>query len=145
MQGLPGCLPWGVVLVFLNDFLQTRGMAKPSATLVVMAFGSGGLVGSLVAGTVGQWLYNWRKGALPVLAGLAVWAGMPALFVLVNDRAVAQWPLPALVLFVFAGGSVASVAGVVIRPLIMNVNAPESRGVALALQVRPAPAPIPSR
>ncbi len=34
-QGLPGSLPWGVLLTFLNDFLsQHKGMTIAEATLV---------------------------------------------------------------------------------------------------------------
>ena len=34
-QGLPGSLPWGVLLTFLNDFLsQHKGMTTAEATLV---------------------------------------------------------------------------------------------------------------
>ena len=138
MQGLPGCLPWGLVMAYLNDDLQHRGLSKPLATLVVMVYGSGGLLGSIVAGVLGQRLYNWRKGVLPLLAGFAVWAGMPALAVLVNSNAALRLPPALLLAWVFMGGAVASVAGVIIRPLVMNVNMPESRGVALALQVPPA-------
>ena len=89
------------MLVYLNDYLQTRGMEKAAATLLVMSFGAGGLLGSLIAGLFGQWLYNWRKAALPVFTGLSVWAGMPPLFLLVNSAAVLSWPLPALTTFVF--------------------------------------------
>jgi hypothetical protein len=39
MQGLPGCLPWGMLLVFFNDFLaQQKGFSVPAATLVRCAF-----------------------------------------------------------------------------------------------------------
>ena len=35
LQGLPGSLPWGVLLTFLNDFLsQHKGMSISQATLV---------------------------------------------------------------------------------------------------------------
>lgn len=35
LQGLPGSLPWGVLLTFLNDFLsQHKGMSIAQATLV---------------------------------------------------------------------------------------------------------------
>jgi predicted MFS family arabinose efflux permease len=136
MQGLPGCLPWGVVIAFLNDFLQSEGMSKQGATLVVMAFGSGGLLGSIIAGVGGQALYNRRKGALPVFAGLSVWAGMPLLFAVINWKLAVSLPMLVLLPVLFLGGAVASIAGVIIRPLIMNVNLPETRGIALAFQVR---------
>ena len=35
MQGLPGCLPWGMFLTFFNDFLsQQKGLSVPVATMV---------------------------------------------------------------------------------------------------------------
>ena len=138
MQGLPGCLPWGLIGAFLNDYLQNQGFSKQIATLIVMTFGSGGTLGCIVAGVSGSRLYAWRKGAVAVFMGVAVWLGMPAVFVLVDSASVLTWPLPLLLAFTFLGGALASVAGVLVRPLVMNVNMPESRGVALAFQARPA-------
>ena len=35
LQGMPGSLPWGVLLTFLNDFLaQKKGMSIANATWV---------------------------------------------------------------------------------------------------------------
>ena len=68
--------------------------------------------------------------------GSAVWLGLPSLYALVNAVTLLHWSLAALVAFMVAGGVLASVAGVTMRPLVMNVNAPESRGVALALRAR---------
>jgi hypothetical protein len=35
LQGMPGSLPWGVLLTFLNDFLsQRKGMSIANATWV---------------------------------------------------------------------------------------------------------------
>ena len=35
VQGLPGCLPWGMFLTFFNDFLsQQKGLSVPVATMV---------------------------------------------------------------------------------------------------------------
>lgn len=35
LQGLPGSLPWGVLITFLNDFLaQQKGLTVPQATSV---------------------------------------------------------------------------------------------------------------
>jgi sugar phosphate permease len=135
VQGLPGCLPWGVIVAFLNDFLQSEGLSKRGATLIIVIFGSGGLLGSIIAGLAGQALYNWRKGALPVFTGLSVWAGMPLLFAIINSKLAVSLPMPLLLPLLFLGGAVASIASVVIRPLIMNVNLPETRGIALAFQV----------
>jgi hypothetical protein len=63
-----------------------------------------------------------------------VWLGMPALFWLINGD-IAGTNIALLGVVTLVGGAFASVAGVNIRPLIMNVNEPEMRGMALSLQV----------
>lgn len=57
LQGLPGCLPWGLVYVFLNDYLSNdRGLSIESATLVITLFGVGCFGGLVVGGAYGQYL-----------------------------------------------------------------------------------------
>ena len=35
IQGLPGCLPWGVLLTYLTDYLaQNKGLSVQTATMV---------------------------------------------------------------------------------------------------------------
>ena len=42
VQGLFGCLPWGMLLTFLNDYLsQNKGLSVPVATVVSRHLGSG--------------------------------------------------------------------------------------------------------
>lgn len=75
-------------------------------------------------------------------SGLMVWLGMPALFWLINGD-IKGTNIALLASVTFVGGAAASVAGVNIRPLIMNVNEPEMRGMALSLQVFCLPTPHP--
>lgn len=59
LQGLPGCLPWGVMLTYFNDFLsQEKGFTVQLATVVLLLFGLGGGGGVILGGAVGQILYN---------------------------------------------------------------------------------------
>jgi predicted MFS family arabinose efflux permease len=59
IQGLPGCLPWGMIFVFLNDYLsEDRGMSVEGATIALTCFGLGGLFGQIIGGWFGQVLYN---------------------------------------------------------------------------------------
>lgn len=37
LQGLPGCLPWGMVLVFLNDFFSNEGRLSVQAATALLA------------------------------------------------------------------------------------------------------------
>ena len=62
LQGIPGCLPWGLVAVFMNDYLSDDcGLSVETATLVVSMFGIGAFFGLVFGGTYGQYLYNRNK------------------------------------------------------------------------------------
>ena len=67
-------------------------------------------------------------------AGACVWLGTPVLLWMVNGN-LANANVPMTAVITFLGGGAASVAAVTLRPLIMNVNEPETRGIALSLQV----------
>jgi predicted MFS family arabinose efflux permease len=67
IQGLPGCIPWGVFFVYLNDFFsQDKGFSVETATLIVMAGGAATLAGSFVGGLIGTKLYNKNPKYLPL-------------------------------------------------------------------------------
>ncbi|KAF6255108.1 major facilitator superfamily domain-containing protein [Scenedesmus sp. NREL 46B-D3] len=131
--GLPGCLPWGVMQTYINDYLHlNKGYSVEKATVVILLFGLGGGVGVLAGGAAGQLLYNWRKESMAVLTGLSVLAGVGPVYFLVN----ADLQLPATASGAFAGAtsSLLSITGPNLRAIMININTPETRGVALALQ-----------
>jgi hypothetical protein len=42
LQGIPGCMPWGMIYVFLNDYLSDdKSLSVRYATLIVTVFGIG--------------------------------------------------------------------------------------------------------
>jgi MFS family permease len=52
IQGFFSNIPWGVMFVFLNDFLsQERGLSVPDATFIVAVFGVGCAHGGILGGT----------------------------------------------------------------------------------------------
>lgn len=91
-------------------------------------------VGGILGGVAGHFIWKWRVGVLPVFAGVSVWLGIPGLLWLINADVTAMSAVSMYAIAFFAG-VVASVAGVEIRPLLMNCNEPEARGIVLALQV----------
>lgn len=133
MQGLFGCLPWGMILTFLNDYLsQNKGLAVPTATTVLLVLGIGGGVGVVGGGAMGQWLYNRHKWSMPLFIGGCTILGTAPLWFLVNaDVASMLW-----LAFIAAGaaGMLSGTVGPNMRAMILNVNEPETRGLALALQ-----------
>ncbi|CAL5223333.1 g5832 [Coccomyxa viridis] len=134
LQGLPGSLPWGVLLTFLNDFLsQHKGMSISQATLVMTVWGLGGGVGVVGGGAIGQCLHNRRRYMMPLFAGACVAsAAFPTWFLINAD--VGHMPLAVSFAAGFVGGMLASPPGPNARATLLNVNEPEVRGVALALQ-----------
>jgi len=151
LQGLPGCLPWGVMTVFMADYLAVDGgLAVPAASGVLAGWGVGGGVGVVVGGLAGQALHTrgWARrrgmaargarwpfgpGSMMAAVGAAVaLATGPALFLVLGP--VAATPFPALLAVAFLGGAAACAAGPAIRATLLNVTTPPHRGVALALQ-----------
>ncbi|KAG1670543.1 hypothetical protein FOA52_015408 [Chlamydomonas sp. UWO 241] len=131
-QGLPGSIPWGMIMTFLNDYLQLEdGLSPAAATSVITFFGLGAGVGVFAGGAAGQALYNRRKEWMPLFSGGCVLLGIFPLMYIINVR----FENVALACALAAcAGLVASVAGPNVKAITINVNDPESRGVALALQ-----------
>ena len=128
-QGIPGCVPWGVMNTFFADYLaQDRGMGVAAATNVVVVFGAGSVVGSIAGGTGGQWLYNRTPGALAVLMALTTSLGCFPLLYVVNAK-----PLVAPSGWAFLGGVLTCVTGTNVRAVLIGVNAPETRGTVFAI------------
>jgi MFS family permease len=124
-----------VVLTFLPDYLsQQRGLTVPAATTVLLLFGLGGGLGVLAGGAAGQALYNaGRKEGVALLMAASAWAGIAPLAWLLNAD-VAAAGLGAACAVAACAGFIASVPGPNLRAVMLNVNPPEARGVALALQ-----------
>ena len=128
-QGIPGCVPWGVMNTFFADYLaQDRGLGVAAATNVVVVFGAGSVLGSIAGGTGGQWLYNRSPGALAVLMAVTTTCGCFPLLYVVNAQ-----PLAAPAGWAFLAGMLTCVTGTNVRAVIIGVNAPETRGTVFAI------------
>ena len=128
-QGIPGCVPWGVMNTFFADYLaQDRGLGVAAATNVVVVFGAGSVLGSIAGGTGGQWLYNRTPGALAVLMAATTALGCLPLLYVVNAQ-----PLVAPAGWAFLAGVLTCVTGTNVRAVIIGVNAPETRGTVFAI------------
>ena len=133
LQGAPGCLPWGIVNTYLNDFLaEDRGMSVEFATFTVLWFGFGTFFGQLLGGAGGQYLYRVDKRYPALLAGSMAIFGCVPFWVLLNGvNNTSSFIFIAAVSL--AAGASAGVTGPIIKATLQNVTLPNMRGQAFAL------------
>jgi MFS family permease len=133
LQGTPGCVPWGIVNTFLNDFLAVdRGMTVEFATFTVLLFGGGVFLGMLLGGQGGAYLYSLDKRYPAVLAGVCAISGCVPFWVLLNkvDATSSLWFLGSIAILAGVGSGV---TGPIIKATLQNVTLPQHRGQAFAL------------
>ena len=143
LQGFFSNVPWGVMFVFLNDFLgQERGLTVPDATGLVAVFGGGCAVGGVVGGFLGQSLSSGSGNSgngdprrrLPLFMSIATLIGILPFLALLDDPSYHGYDRPSLwkpYLYAFFAGCISSLPSVNVRPCLINVNPPELRGAAL--------------
>ena len=69
IQGIPGCIPWGMLYSYLNDYLAIQMGDVILATMVLVFFGLGGIVGQLLGGYLGQKLFCYDRRLQCLLMG----------------------------------------------------------------------------
>lgn len=135
VQGIAGCVPWGVFFVYLNDFYaQDKGFSVEAATVIVMAAGGGALLGSFLGGLVGNRLYNIRPKYLPLLCGASTLLGIIPMAVLLNypPHSESHGVFMPIVIGL-ATGFIVTITGPNVKAIVLNVNAPETRGSVFSL------------
>ncbi len=137
LQGIPGTVPWGVFFIFLNDFYsQEKGFSVETATLIVMVVGAAAIFGSFFGGLAGNWFYNRKPQYLPILSGTSTLVGIIPMAILINypSQAGVENPATALPMLIgFFTGFTISITGPNVRAILLNVNAPETRGSIFSL------------
>jgi len=130
LQGIPGSIPWGALLIFFNDFLiEEKNVKRATSSLVIVSFGIGAAIGSIFGGFLADRWVN-RKKLLCFAAGVST--------------AIAVFPLlgfvwfPPLSLGVYLplglpAGALAGMSGSIVRTILINVSSPEVRGTAFAV------------
>jgi MFS family permease len=133
VQGLPSSLPWGVVIVYFNDyFAQEMGMGVRQSTALVLSYGGGIVLGQLFAGWLtDRWTRRRRFKSLVLLASAMYSVGAaPMIGVLHAPPGVELW----LVMLLCApSGFAAGIPACILRTMLLNVAAPEVRGTAFAV------------
>lgn len=130
-QGFFSNLPWGIIFVFLNDYLsQERGFSVPDATFLILVFAAGSAVGGILGGYIGQVVHSIKRSYLPLFMAVTTAAGIIPLYGLINSHFTKARSVEGL-LWSFSSGVIASLPAVSVRPCLLNVNPPETRGATL--------------
>ncbi|KAL7500308.1 hypothetical protein ACHAWT_008251 [Skeletonema menzelii] len=155
-QGAPGCVPWGIVNTFLNDYLSSdRGLPVEGATLIILLFGFGNFLGTIQGGVGSSYLYaNYGPRYPALLSGGAAIAGCLPMWALINynfdinsdennnngDDYFANGASAITFGTYFTPGIIAIVAGImsgitgpIVKSTLQNVTMPQMRGQAFAL------------
>ena len=87
LQGIPGCVPWGIIFAFMTDYLHTdRGATIMQATSIIIAWNLGQLlIGQSLGGLLGQFMYNRSKPSLCWLMGITTMLGSIPMLYLINS------------------------------------------------------------
>eukprot|EP00978_Attheya_sp_CCMP212_P027497 scaffold92094_cov55-Attheya_sp.AAC.5 len=108
---------------------QEKGMSVPDATLLVFFFGVGCAAGGVLGGYWGQLTTQINRSYMPLFMAVTTFLGMfPFLGLLDGNFDRANTATIALSL---CGGLIANLPSVNVRPCLINVNPPETRGAAL--------------
>lgn len=131
LQGLPGSVPWGILMAFFNDYLiADMNLEAEAASLVIVVFGAGSLFGLIAGGFVGDWLLV-HKGAAFVgyLMSSTTLIAAALFYALINI----PWNSAYLYALIgFPSGIFASVTGANVKGMLIEVTSPSTRGAVFA-------------
>merc|ERR1719420_1854970 len=139
LQAFPGNIPWGVIIVYLHDFLiQDLGLNKSHALMAISTLAGSAFLGILIGGYVGQALYGANSRYLGLFGGVCnVLRAVPFYILFGWKRLVGPLDLaggPTLFfLLLSVGGLVATLSSACSGAMLLNVNLPETRGSIVAL------------
>lgn len=133
LQGIPGCVPWGVFFVFLVDYYEnTYGLGKTESSALLTYSAIGVFSGNLFGGIIGQWLYNKKKTYQPILCGTTTFLGIIPSLALLYAGSFAHSGIPFILLNIFTGFLI-SITGANVRAILINVNTPKRRSAIFSL------------
>jgi len=87
VQGIFGCVPWAILTVYFNDFLQhDLRLDVKTSTILMTFFGAGAAVGQVGGGLFGQYLFNRDPRKQVLFIGLSTLCAVIPLLLIVNSN-----------------------------------------------------------
>mmetsp|Transcript_30688 Transcript_30688/g.66932 ORF Transcript_30688/g.66932 Transcript_30688/m.66932 type:complete len:611 (+) Transcript_30688:168-2000(+) len=137
LQAFPGNIPWGVIIVYMHDFLvQDLGMSRSKALGAITMLAASAFAGILTGGVVGEKLHGSSSKQLALFAGLCnIFRAVPFYILFGWTRYVgpATKSEGLFISLLIVGGFVATLASPITGAMLLNVNLPETRGSVMAM------------
>lgn len=138
IQAFPGNIPWGVIIVYMHDFLvQDLGLPTHSALGAITTLAASAFAGIFVGGFVGESLYGASSRYLAIFGGACNILRAVPFYVIFGWThyfgPLQQSSETAFYGLLVAGGFVATMASPCTGAMLLNVNVPEMRGSVMAL------------
>lgn len=138
LSAFPGNIPWGVIIVYIHDFLvQDLGLSTNSALGSIAILSASAFVGVLTGGFVGEQLYGANSRYLGIFGGVCnTFRAVP--FFIIFGWTTFFGPLAkssegAFFTVLMTGGFFATMASACTGAMLLNVNLPEMRGSVMAM------------
>ncbi|MBU3918203.1 MFS transporter [bacterium] len=131
LQGIPGCIPWGLLPFWIITFFrEVESLTHGNATMVWELFGIGSAIGAISWALLGDWLFKKDPRYLPLFCTIGVFLGTIPCFIVMN---VAVTSLGFHFVMAIMGGILISVPASNNKAMLMNINRPEHRGSVFAV------------
>lgn len=138
LQAFPGNIPWGVIIVYIHDFLvQDLGLSTRSALGCISVLAFSAFAGVLTGGFIGESLYGANSKYLAIFGGACnIFRAIP--FFIIFGWNFMFGPLAkssesAFFFLLMCGGFFATMASACTGAMLLNVNLPEMRGTVMAM------------
>lgn len=127
----------GIINTYLNDYLSSdRGLSVGGATLVILVFGAGNFLGTLIGGIGSSYIYEKYGRRYPAIlsAGAAI-AGCFPFWGMINYNFDPFERKGIIVLgsISMLAGILSGITGPIVKSTLQNVTMPQMRGAAFAL------------
>jgi len=138
LQAFPGNIPWGVILVYMHDFLvQDLGLSTSGALLSISILAFSAFLGVLTGGFIGESLYGANSKYLGLFGGACNMFRAIPFFIIFGWKylfgPLAQTSESTFFVLLMIGGFVATMASACTGAMLLNVNLPEMRGSVMAM------------
>jgi len=138
LQAFPGNIPWGVIIVYIHDFLvQDLGLSTRSALGAISILAGSAFVGVLTGGFIGEHLYGANSKYLAIFGGACnIFRAVPFFIIFGWNLLFGPFVKSSETTFfmvLMLGGFVATMASACTGAMLLNVNLPEMRGSVMAL------------